>query len=145
VTAIHPHAAITPLPEVPLEGVALSWEVLADAPAVVQASGGTPVERALLHITFTEGRAAAVLEWRPEGGGRPVRVLLAESERPVRCTTDTSPGGGLVHLDVPGLLRASVLPDARGGARVWYARTPILTPPGFPAGSYDRPSASWGA
>lgn len=155
VTAIHPHhtAAPTPAAEVSLAGLTFWWDVLADAPGVQKALGSTAagggIERARVHMTLGEQGVTLTLECVSGTGSVTARTSLGAIESPVHVVTDSARGGGgggggrLVHVSVPGVVLGSVLIDARGGVRVWYARTPLLASLGFPAGSYDRPVAGW--
>lgn len=124
-----------------IDDMAIWWEVLADAPALeaILPAGAAPTKaRVVLRIEGSVARA--FLEFRRGEHAPPETVMLGDA---LPVTMDAIANDELMHLEVPGALRASVLAVPGAEPRVVYARTTLLGALGLRGGTYDRPGAAW--
>ena len=144
-TAIHPHTAPRTPPLPGLEGLVFAWDVLPDAPAVREAlPPGAPVEQARVCFILGRSEVRVVLECVRVGAAGRERATLETLLVPVHISVEAdATGRRLAHVDAQGVLRATIVLGADDMPHVWFARSALLAAIGFPAGTYDRPGASW--
>jgi hypothetical protein len=124
-----------------VDGLALWWEVLADAPGLEAMLTGGATPTTVRIVLFIEGSIArAFLEFRRGEHAPPETITLGDA---LPVTMDAIRSEELVHLEIPGVLRASVLAGPGAEPRVVYARTTLLEALGLRGGMYDRPGAAW--
>ena len=130
-----------PAPNAPAPALAIAWAIspraLVAAPAAAALLNGHAARlvACVLVWTIDDETASAWLELTVAGGERDGLVLV---ERGAVVRVEDA-GAGLVHIDVPGLLRATLRPGP-DGVEILFARTTLLNARlGLPGGVYDRP------
>jgi len=127
-----------------LDTLTLSWEILADVPAVralLREHAGVCRARVVLVVEARGVRAFLETHTRPDGSAE--RLPLSDVVSPLTLSKGRVGGVELVHAYAPGVLRATLVLDADNPPRVLYARTPLLAALRLAGGACDRPAAAW--
>lgn len=145
-TAMHPQPVRyrDPPARVCMDALALSWEILADAPGVRALLGDRPVpSRARLLLVLDARAVRAFLETRAGADAPADRLSLGNAASPLSLSQGCVGDVDLVHAAAPGVLRATLMLDGDKPPRVLYARTPLLDALRLAGGACDRPAAAW--
>lgn len=145
-TAMHPQPVRfrEPPARVSMGTLAVSWEILADAPGVRALLGERPVpSRARLLLVLDSRAVRAFLETHAGADTPADRFSLSDAAPPLSLAQGCVGDVRLVHATAPGMLRATLVLDADNPPRVLYASTPLLAALRLAGGACDRPVAAW--
>jgi hypothetical protein len=91
-------------------------------------------------VVRMEGRSArASVEFRRSGGPDAETIEIGGA---LPVAVQAADADGLLHVEIPRVLRAAVLVGSVDPPRVVYAWTTLMAALGLRGGTYDRPDAS---